>query len=219
MSDIIATENIKFKLGYRKTFDIGLIAAAMIHMIGFLFSPGYEPSPYTPDAEEEIVVLEVPEEILVPLPPVEVARPSIPIAAEFTEVMISEEADPDETIEDTEVDITNPTAARLNYVDPGAGDAEFTSYSDPPMEKKIYRPDYPDLARQAGIEGTVVAKVYINEKGQVIRVEIVQSPAEIFNEPVRQALFKSEFYPAKQRDIAVKSRIIVPFDFYLRSGN
>lgn len=214
---IVATENVKFKVGFRKTFDLALIGAVLIHMLGFLLTPGYEPAPYTPSGEEEIIVLEVPEEVEVPLPPVEVARPAIPMAAEFTEVIVSEEADPEETIMDTEVDIQNPTAARLNYVNPGEGDAEFTSYSDPPMEKKIYRPEYPDLARQAGIEGTVVAKVYIDEKGNVIRVEIVQSPAEIFNEPVKQALFKSQFYPAKQRDIAVKSRIIVPFDFYLRA--
>jgi len=218
VSSVVATENVKFKVGWRKVFDLSLIAAAMIHMLGFLFTPGYVPAPYAPSDEEEIVVLEVPEEIEVPLPPVEVARPSIPIAAEFTEVMVSEEADPEETIMDTDVDIQNPTAARLNYIDPGEGDGEFTSYSDPPMEKRIFRPDYPDLARQAGIEGTVVAKVYINEKGKVIRVEIVQSPAEIFNEPVKQALYKSEFYPAKQRDIPVKSRMIVPFDFYLRAG-
>ena len=73
------------------------------------------------DDEPRIEVLEVPEEIEVPLPPVEVQRPSIPIAAEFTEVMVSDEADPEETIQDTEVDITNPTAARLNYIDPGSG--------------------------------------------------------------------------------------------------
>jgi len=212
------SEFVKFKLGWRKYFDVALIAAAGLHMLGFLFTPGYEPAPYVPSEEEEIVVLEVPDEVEVPLPPVEVARPSIPIAAEFTEVMVSEEADPEETILDTEVDLNNPTAARLHYVPPGEGEAAFTSYSDPPMEKRIYRPDYPDLARQAGIEGTVVAKVYIDERGRVIRVEIVQSPAEIFNEPVRQALFKSEFYPAKQRDIPVKSRIIVPFDFYIRSA-
>jgi len=220
MATMQVSEFVKFKLGWRKTFDLSVIGAVLLHMLGFLLSPNYEPEPYVPDYDEEIVVLEVPEEVEVPLPPVEVARPSIPIAAEFTEVMVSEEADPEETIMDTDVDITNPTAARLNYIEPGTGgDAEFTSYSDPPMEKKIYRPEYPDLARQAGIEGTVVAKVYIDEKGKVIRVEIVQSPAEIFNESVKQALYKSSFYPAKQRDIPVKSRIVVPFDFYLRAGN
>jgi len=196
MATIPVNENVKFKLGFRKYFDLSLIAAAMLHMLGFLFSPGYKPAPYVPDAEPRIEVLEVPEEIEVPLPPVEVQRPSIPIAAEFTEVMVSDDADPEETIQDTEVDITNPTAARLNYIDPGqGGDAEFTSYSDPPMEKRIYRPDYPDLARQAGIEGTVVAKVYIDAKGHVIRVEIVQSPAEIFNEPVKQALTRVSSIP------------------------
>jgi len=219
MANMQVSEFVKFKLGWRKTFDLSMIGAVAIHMLGFLFTPGYEPEPYVPDYEEEIVVLEVPEEVEVPLPPVEVARPSIPIAAEFTEVMVSEEADPEETIMDTDVDIQNPTAARLHYIKPGSGDAEFTSFSDPPMEKRIYRPEYPDLARQAGIEGTVVAKVFIDEKGKVIRVEIVQSPAEIFNEPVIQAMYKSSFYPAKQRDIPVKSRIIVPFDFFLRAGN
>ncbi|MFH1278697.1 MAG: energy transducer TonB [Candidatus Eisenbacteria bacterium] len=210
---VTATENVKFKLGFRKTFDVSLIAAAGIHMLGFLFTPGYTPDPYVPDTEEEIQVIEVPEEVEVPLPPVEVLRPSIPIAAEFTEVMVSDEADPEETIMDTEVDIENPTAARLNYIDPGEGDAEFTSFSDPPQEKRILKPKYPELANQAGIDGTVVAKVYLNEKGQVLRVEILQSPAEIFNEPVREALMKSEFYPARQRDIPVKSRIIMTFNF------
>ncbi|MBM3319296.1 MAG: energy transducer TonB [Candidatus Eisenbacteria bacterium] len=221
MARLVATENVKFKLGFRKYFDLALIAAVLLHMIGFVWTPEVNVEAYVTEKEEEIVVLEVPEEVEVPLPPVEAIRPSIPLAAELTEVLASDEADPEETIQDTEVNVKNPTAARLNYVDPGemgGGDAEFLTYSDPPMEKRIFRPDYPALARQAGIEGTVVAKVYIDEKGRVIRVEIVQSPAEIFNEPVKQALFKSEFYPAKQRDIPVKSRILVPFEFYIRSG-
>ena len=84
-----------------------------------------------------------------------------------------------------------------------------------PKRLRGKKPDYPELARQAGIEGTVVSKVYIDEKGKVIRVEVIQSPSEIFIEPVKQALYRSTFYPAKQRDIPVKSRIIVPFDFYI----
>ncbi|MBN1826350.1 MAG: energy transducer TonB [Candidatus Eisenbacteria bacterium] len=212
----VMSANLQFKLGFHKYFDVAMIGSVLIHLLGFLIAPNYEPEPYEL-AEEEIVVIEAPEEVTVPLPPVAVARPSIPISAEFADVEISEEADPEETILDTDVDINSPTAARLNYVDPSSlGDeGAFLSYSDPPMEKRIYKPDYPELARQAGIEGTVVSKVYIDETGKVIKVEVVQSPSEIFIEPVMQALYKSTFYPAKQRDIPVKSRIIVPFDFYI----
>ncbi len=204
----------ELKLNFRKYFDLALLLAIFTHLMGFLISPSYKPIPYTP-AEEEIQVIEELPEVEIPLPPVEVARPSIPIAAEFTEIEVSEEADPDETIEDTEVNVENPTAARLNYVDPGAG-GDFTSFSDPPMEKRMVVPDYPELIRLAGIEGTVVARVYIDERGRVVRVVILESPAPGFNAPVKEALFKSEFYPAKQRDIAVKSQIIVPFEFNLR---
>lgn len=204
------------KLNFRKYFDVALIVAILVHLLAFVFTPTFKPAPYVPK-EEEIVVIEQLEEVEVPLPPVEVPRPRIPIAAEFTEIQISEEVDPEETIEDTDVDLDNPSAARLNYVDPGDG-ADFTSYSDPPMEKRIYKPDYPQLARQAGIEGTVVARVFIDEKGKVFKVEILQSPSEIFNEPVKKALFKSTFYPAKQRETPVKSQLIVPFDFFLNSS-
>ncbi len=210
--------NIELKLNFRKYFDVALILAVVAHMAGFFLSPTYKPVPYVPPIDDELVVVQELEEIEVPLPPVQVARPRIPIASEFTEVEISEEADPEETIEDTDVDIENPSAARLNYVDPGEGSA-FTTYSDPPMEKRIFKPEYPSLARQAGIEGTVVARVYIDEKGRVFNVEILQSPSEIFNQPVKDALYRSEFYPAKQRDIAVKSQILVPFDFFIRGGN
>ncbi len=209
--------NIELKLNFRKYFDVALILAVFAHIAGFFLSPRYKPVPYVPPPDDEIVVIEELEEVEVPLPPVEVARPRIPIAAEFAEVEISEEADPEETIEDTDVDIENPSAARLNYVDPGEG-SEFTSFSDPPMEKRIYKPVYPAIAKQAGIEGTVVAKVYIDEKGNVIRVEILQSPSEIFIQPVKDALFRSQFYPAKQRDIPVKSTVTVPFDFFLKGS-
>ena len=206
------SDNLKFKLGFHKYFDVAMICSVFLHLLGFLISPDYAPEAYTPDVEE-IVVIEAPEEVTVPLPPVAVARPSIPIAAEFCEVEVSDEADPDETILDTDVDLSNPTAARLNYVDPSQGEAEFLSFSDPPMPKRLYQPEYPELANQAGIVGTVVAKVYIDEKGFVIRVEIIQSPSEVFIEPVKEAMFKSTFYPAKQRDIAVKSRVIQRFEF------
>lgn len=52
----------------------------------------------------------------------------------------------------------------------------------------------------------------------MIRVEIVESPAEIFEKPVIDALLRSDFFPALQREIPVKSRVIVPFTFSLRES-
>ena len=90
---------------------------------------------------------------------------------------------------------------------------KYNPYDGPPAERQIYKPDYPVDARNAGIEGRVVARVYIDETGKVVRVEIVQSPAKVFDQSVREALMKSSFYPAMKEGAPVKSKITMRFDF------
>jgi protein TonB len=211
-----ATEHVRFKLGCHRTFDVSLILAASIHILALLVVPGYTPSPIAMDEVEPITLFDFAQEVEVPLPPVPIQRPPVPLAKEYSEIVISDLADQDETIEDTEVEIQSPAPARLGYAGDATPDDYFEPYSTPPMEKKLYRPEYPSLARQAGIEGRVVAVVTIDERGRVTAVEIIQSPGEVFHQPVIDALMKSEFYPALQREVPVRASVKVPFDFYLR---
>ncbi len=216
MTTAYATAHTRFKLGSHKAFDVSLLLAAAFHLLAFALFPGYAPESLVIEPEKPVVLFEVADEVEVPLPPLPVERPSLPMDAELSEVIVSDQVDPEETIIDTEVDIDNPAPGRFEYEGVAGRDEPYQQYSTPPMEKKLYVPEYPSLARQAGIEGTVVARVTIDERGRVIDVVIVDSPGEIFHQPVVDALMKSEFYPAMQREIPVRSRVIVPFDFYLR---
>lgn len=206
--------HVELKGNFRTYFDISMLLALLAHMLGMLISPPLKLTPYVPPEQPPPPPI-VWENPIVPLPPVDVRRPPIPITSLFAEIVLSDEADLDETIQDTSIDIENPTAARLDYLEFDGGSGDFQSFEIAPMEKKIYRPVYPVLARKAGIEASLIARVYIDEKGKVLRVRIEGSPPEIFIAPVVEALMKSEFYPAMQREIPVPCSILVPFDFFL----
>jgi len=91
----------------------------------------------------------------------------------------------------------------------------LTTYTDPPIEKRIQRPDYPEEAKEAGVQGRVVLGAFVDETGKVLLVRPMQSPSDILNEAAAEALFASEFHPAKRDDIPVDSHLVVPYDFTL----
>ena len=204
----------ELKESFRKYLDLSVLLALLVHALGVIIAPPLRvtPSVQVEEALPVDIFWESPE---VPLPPVEVRRPPMPVAALFADIVLSEEAAFEETIRDTDIDIANPVAARIYRAD-SIDRYRFQYYSEPPAEKRIYKPAFPRLARIAGIEATVVARVFIDERGRVVRVEIEGTPPEIFVAPVVEALMKSEFYPARQREIPVPCTITVPFEFYLR---
>lgn len=198
---------------FRVYLDCSLLLALLVHMLGFLVAPPHRAAPYEPPPAPEpgLVYWEPPE---IPLPPVKVKHPPPPPAPTFADIELSRDAAPDETIPDTDVDVESPVAGRIQSPE-GLDRFRFSQFSDPPAQKRIYKPAYPRLARIAGVEATVLARVYIDEKGRVVRVEVLGSPPDIFVAPVVEALMKSEFYPARQRDIPVPCSVTVPFAFTL----
>ena len=44
---------------------------------------------------------------------------------------------------------------------------KFIPYDDPPVPLRPIKPKYPEIAQEAGIEGTVVVQVFVDEKGRV----------------------------------------------------
>jgi protein TonB len=63
-------------------------------------------------------------------------------------------------------------------------------------------PDYPREARKKEIEGSVIADVYIDEKGDVTEVKIVEGkPPRIFDAAARAALMQWKFAPTGDKYI------------------
>ena len=75
---------------------------------------------------------------------------------------------------------------------------------------------YPELAREAGIEGKIFVRAFINTKGIVTATKIVKGlPNTGLDEAAVRAIKKSRWYPARQRDKKVGIWLTIPVDFSL----
>ncbi len=79
-------------------------------------------------------------------------------------------------------------------------------------------PQYPDLARRAGIEGTVYVKMWVAKDGTVKSSEVVKSSSEIFDQAALDASKKWLFTPAIMNNKPVSVFVTVPFKFRLSAS-
>ena len=155
---------------------------------------------------KEIESFDIPqtEQIKIPEPP---ARPSVPVASE------DEFFDEDITIEDTDFDDFEDWDA------PPAQDApkfKFIPFDKPPKPRVPVRPIYPDIAQEAGIEGTVYIQFFIDVKGNVTEAYVTKGmPNTGLDDAALTAVKKSKWYPAQQRDKKVGVWQTVPVVFSL----
>lgn len=73
---------------------------------------------------------------------------------------------------------------------------------------------YPEIARQSGMEGRVVAKVLVGTDGSVVKVGGISGP-DIFRDEVSDKVMGLKFTPALQGGQPVKCWVSVPFSFTL----
>lgn len=74
---------------------------------------------------------------------------------------------------------------------------------------------YPEIAREAGMEGRVTVKVLVGTDGSVIKVGSVSGP-EVFQDEVRDKAADLQFTPGLQNGKPVKVWVTVPFNFKLK---
>jgi len=200
------TAHGELKAKYTKYLEIGFLVAIVIHAVAFAFWPEYVPSVYKL-REEKFEVIDIPPEIEIPPPPEEIARPEVAV-----EIEASDEASEEETIAPTMFDAENlPPAPPPPPPEPEM----FFAFDTYPQVIYAAKPKYPELARKAEVEGTVVVMVTIDETGRVINAWIAESDAPILNDAAIEAAYKFKFTPAMQRDVPVKATISIPFRFSL----
>jgi len=208
MSALAMTANGVFKAKYKKYVRNALIGAIVIHFLIFFLSPPFTFKPYKLK-EEQFEVVELPDQIEIPPPPKEVALPQVPV-----------EAASDEEADDAE-EIAPTTFESLEDMPPppppssGTGGV-FLAFDEAPVLTHFEVPKYPELAREAGIEGTVLVKVLVDEQGKVIQAVVLSSDVTpAMERAALAAAWKCRFKPAKQRTIPVKANVMIPFQFQL----
>ncbi len=208
---VTAVANQKFKAGYNRYLRNALYATLVLHFVGIYFSPPFEFKPYVLK-EQEFIAIDTAEDFELPPPPKEIDQPVVPIAAEEGEEV------------DEETEIAPTSFDRIENLPPpppppSESSSEFYAFDEPPQLIRYVPPSYPALARQAGIEGTVLLRVVVGTDGKVESATVIQSDVTPAMEKAamaaaRQFLFK----PAKQRTVPVRASMAVPIRFKLHGS-
>lgn len=77
---------------------------------------------------------------------------------------------------------------------------------------------YPEVARRAGLEGTVIVQVIVDAQGQPTQPNVVKSVNEILDDAAVEAVMKQTFVPGRQRSRPVAVSVTIPVHFRLTSG-
>jgi protein TonB len=79
-------------------------------------------------------------------------------------------------------------------------------------------PRYPEILRQAGIDGRVMAEAVVDTSGRVepASVRIVSAAHPLFAEEARLVMLASRFRPGRMGGRAVRVRIRLPMSFDIR---
>jgi len=137
------------------------------------------------------------------------ARPSIPVPSDDEDI-----AD-DLTLD--ELDFDDFSNLDAPPPPPSGPKVVFIPYDDPPVAMSPIRPRYPEIAQEAGIEGVVVVQAFIDEKGRVKETLILKGvPNTGLDEAAMEAIRKTRFRPAKQRERSVGVWISIPVNFRLK---
>jgi protein TonB len=91
----------------------------------------------------------------------------------------------------------------------------FTPVEKQPQVVVQVPPVYPDLAKRAGVEGTVYVKILVSKEGKALKAVVIKSDSEVFNQPAVDAALKFVFTPAIQHKSPVMVWVVVPFKFKL----
>jgi protein TonB len=200
------TAEQKLKNDYPKMFRNGLVWALVIHVLAFVFVPDIKPTPYRLREKPVVEAIDIPDQFEIPPPPKEEVKPQVP-----TEIAPSDEASEEETIAATTFEVDAPPELPPAPQRPQF----FTAFDEPPQVIRQVPPEYPELARQSETEGVVLVQIGVNEFGDVIEATVVQG-VPMLNQAAIEAVMQWKFRPAKQRDVPVPVRIVVPIRFTLR---
>jgi vitamin B12 transporter len=85
----------------------------------------------------------------------------------------------------------------------------------PPQLLESVEAAYPEQARVAGFEGTVLLRLSIDADGRVTEAEVTQPAGNGFDEAARDAVLQFRFQPAKRNGESIAARILFPYEFRL----
>lgn len=230
---------IELKKSYQENFAKGLVLAAALHLVliggpvlfAFLLRDDMENIPVI--TIRSITDLAPPPSVQARPPQVQieapkVAPPSVGIPKPVADEMVTEEV----TIATRQelAMLMNPKTVQgsggegaalvIDIPDedflPGSGD--FVAVEQEPVVVKKMQPEYPEMARQTGLEGMVVVRILVFKDGTVKDVMVVRSSGTSvgFEEAAMAACKQWVFKPAIQNQKPVSVWVNYPIKFSIK---
>ena len=200
------------KKRYPLTVRIMWLVSVFILIAAFLVFPRFLAEDENLQLQEIVIEqIDIPQTRQADSPPPP-SRPSVPIESE------SEDLDEDITIAETELEDFEAWGDAPPPPTNTGPRVRFIPYDDPPVPRSPINPVYPEIAQEAGIEGTVIVQAFINAKGIVEETIILKGvPNTGLDEAAAEAIMRTRFKPAKQRDRPVGVWISIPVHFTLKN--
>lgn len=209
---------------YRGTLQVGVIMSLLVMLVLFKIPLQVESTFENEVIAQEVVQLEeiiqTEQKIKAPPPP----RPIVPIEVPNDEILEEEEFELDVALDLEEIieNLAPPVVPDLNEEDEVDEAEIFMVVEDMPTiiggREKLYEyVEYPAMAREAGLEGTVVVVIVIDEKGVPQDFNVLKSIHPLLDEASTSALSKIRFTPGRQRGKAVRVKMAIPIRFKLKN--
>jgi protein TonB len=201
---------------YYRTFEISLILSLAVIVAAFKFSPQVAKIESVKTDPQEIIKI---EDIINT-----VQKPDIPPPPKAPQIITA-------TVDDLSDDIVLPDIDDVEPVklpdkppaQPKVMDDEdiFEVVEEMPapvggfnaLLEKLY---YTEIARRAGVEGTVYIQAKINKNGDVVEAIVLKGLGAGLDEEALNAVLDTKFLPGKQRGKPVNVKMVIPIKFVLK---
>jgi protein TonB len=192
---------------YALALRVATVAALALTIVAFLVLP----REFTVEAYKMKRSVEA---YIEALPPVleEMAKPPEPTKPATVPVAAASEAE----VEATTIEATNVVEVVRRTDETDIPVVPFWKVEVKPEPINIPVPAYPDMARNAGIEGQAVVEALVDTNGLVADARILKPSGNAsLDQAAVDAALRSKFSPARQRDKAVRVWVSIPFRFTL----
>jgi periplasmic protein TonB len=214
----IVKPELRFK--YKIVFKVSLITSLTFLILAFKFFPHLQKGDISLEGPQELFTVEdIQQTVHENLPPPPPPRPNIIIAAPTDDLL--EDVDISSTELDLSEEMDAPPPPKNDNVIVEEEPTFFVAVEEMPspiggigaIQSKI---KYPEIARRAGLEGTVYILAYLNEDGVVVKTEIAKGLGGGCDEEAEKAVKDTKFTPGKQRGKPVKVKVMIPVKFQLK---
>ena len=211
-------QKVNLRRKYQRYCETGIIMSLAIVIMAFIYFPHIEKSDMILEQAQEIVdvedVLITKHEESPPPPP----KPIIPLETPSDDVL------EDIEIADTELDLKEiidaPPPQLYQEEEEEIQVTFFIAVEEMPepiggvagIQSRII---YPEIAKRAGVQGRVYIKAFVDEYGEVKKVEIIKGIGAGCDEAAMEAIMNTHFKPGKQRGQPVKVQVSIPVKFVL----